>query len=406
MYEKAASIIRPWRENWLDGRAGSTGRAEGGALPPSVTATDKAFPVADGWRWRRRTSGAGSGRTGKKLGLVPCRPGWRRQPVGHARSPTSGPDRRRIGRWLVVVGLTLVASACAPGGPWQESGGAEHPLVGRIYQPATGRFVDQATLVADLARADFVLLGERHDNRDHQRLEALLVQALERASERPRPVAFEMIPSDRQLALVEYRQAHPGDVAGLGQAVGWAALGWPGWALYAPIAEAALERGGELVAADLSPAQSAAVFRAGPDILKATMVRRTGLDQDLPAELAESLADELRAAHCGQIPEPVVDGLFRVQRARDAMMADRLAMVAGRSGGVLIAGNGHVRTDRGVPWYLARVRPGSKTISVGLLEVWTGRERSSRPAVRLRLVHAAGGGDQPCTGAEEAPRSG
>ncbi len=321
--------------------------------------------------------------------------------------PTSGPDRRRIGRWLVVVGLTLVASACAPGGPWQESGGAEHPLVGRIYQPATGRFVDQATLVDDLARADFVLLGERHDNRDHQRLEALLVQALERASERPRPVAFEMIPSDRQLALVEYRQAHPGDVAGLGQAVGWAALGWPDWALYAPIAEAALERGGELVAADLSPAQSAAVFRAGPDILKATMVRRTGLDQDLPAELAESLADELRAAHCGQIPEPVVDGLFRVQRARDAMMADRLAMVAGRSGGVLIAGNGHVRTDRGVPWYLARVRPGSKTISVGLLEVWDGVESAPAdlPFDYVWFTPRAGG-DQPCTGAEEAPRSG
>ena len=48
---------------------------------------------------------------------------------------------------------------------------------------------------------------------------------------------------------------------------------------------------------------------------------------------------------------------------RDAMMADRLATVAGRAGGVLIAGNGHVRTDRGVPWYLARIRPTARTVS-------------------------------------------
>jgi uncharacterized iron-regulated protein len=58
-----------------------------------------------------------------------------------------------------------------------------------------------------------------------------------------------------------------------------------------------------------------------------------------------------------------------VQRARDAMMADRLAATSGSGGGVLIAGNGHVRKDRGVPWYLARLRPGARSISVGLLEV-------------------------------------
>jgi uncharacterized iron-regulated protein len=51
------------------------------------------------------------------------------------------------------------------------------------------------------------------------------------------------------------------------------------------------------------------------------------------------------------------------------MMADRLAATAGMGGGVLVAGNGHVRKDRGVPWYLARLRPGARSVSVGLLEV-------------------------------------
>ncbi|MGH6914009.1 MAG: ChaN family lipoprotein, partial [Geminicoccales bacterium] len=65
----------------------------------------------------------------------------------------------------------------------------------------------------------------------------------------------------------------------------------------------------------------------------------------------------------------VVIGMMRVQRARDAMMADRLAATSGKAGGVLIAGNGHVRKDRGVPWYLARLRPDARSVSIGLLEV-------------------------------------
>jgi uncharacterized iron-regulated protein len=82
-----------------------------------------------------------------------------------------------------------------------------------------------------------------------------------------------------------------------------------------------------------------------------------------------ALQDELRAAHCERAPGQVVIGMMRVQRARDAMMADRLAATAGKGGGVLIAGNGHVRNDRGVPWYLARLRPGARSVSIGLVEV-------------------------------------
>ena len=284
-----------------------------------------------------------------------------------------GLDGRAVGvRLGVAGGIALLASACAQGDAWEHSLGGDHPLVGRIYQVPSERFVDQATLLADLAAADFVLLGERHDNRDHHRLQARLTRELQAISARPRVVAFEMIPSDRQLAVVEHRQARPDDVAGLGAAVDWPALGWPDWALYQPIAQAAVESGAQIVAADLSRAQREAVFRDGPEVLQAGMVRRTGLDRDLPEPLAASLAQELRDAHCGRIPEPVIAGKFRVQRARDAMMADRLATVAGRAGGVLIAGNGHIRTDRGVPWYLARIRPTARTVSVALLEVWEG----------------------------------
>jgi uncharacterized iron-regulated protein len=266
------------------------------------------------------------------------------------------------------VMLALAACSTAPQA-WEESGGAAHPLVGRIYRVADGTPVSEADLIAAAAGADFVLIGERHDNRDHHRLQAQIVRSLQRDARKPRALAFEMIGADRQLDIVEYLDGHPGDAAGLGAAVGWASNGWPDWALYEPIAYAALSNGAQIVAADLNEDQKRAVFAQGAQALRTSFVRRTGLDRDFSAALTSDLQDELHEAHCGQAPPEALSGMYQVQRARDAMMADRLAAASGKAGGILIAGNGHVRNDRGVPWYLARLEPAARTLSIGLIEV-------------------------------------
>jgi uncharacterized iron-regulated protein len=285
----------------------------------------------------------------------------------------------RLGSLAVCVILALSACSTTPQA-WQESGGASHPLIGQIYRVADGRVVSEADLLHAAETADFVLIGERHDNRDHHRLQARIVSALERDGRRRRAVAFEMISADRQLEVVEHLDAHPGDAAGLGAAVDWPGRGWPDWALYEPIARAALANGAQIVAADLDAEQRRAVFEQGAQALRTSFVRRTGLDQDLSATLTSDLRDELRQAHCRQAPPEVLGGMYQVQRARDAMLADRLAATSGRAGGILIAGNGHVRKDRGVPWYLARLKPAASTLSIGLVEV---REDVHGPPVDL-----------------------
>ncbi|MGH6913034.1 MAG: ChaN family lipoprotein [Geminicoccales bacterium] len=267
-------------------------------------------------------------------------------------------------RW---AGLVLVLGACTSGAPYGEQG-AGHPVAGQIFRVADGVPVSRAALVQDAAEADFVLIGERHDNPLHHRVQAELVEALQARSDRPRPVAFEMIPAARQLAIVEYLDAD-GDVAGLGAAVDWDSTGWPDWAWYRPIAEAALANDAQIVGADLDKAKKRAAFVQGAEAFRLPFVQRTGLAEAWPPPMMVSLQNELRAAHCDQAQGNVVIGMMRVQRARDAMMADRLAATSGKAGGVLIAGNGHVRKDRGVPWYLARLRPGARSVSIGLLEV-------------------------------------
>ncbi|MGH6944431.1 MAG: ChaN family lipoprotein [Geminicoccaceae bacterium] len=267
------------------------------------------------------------------------------------------------------VCLVLGLAGCAALGPGQGRLAGVEPRAGAIYEVASGRLVDQAELLESLAGADFVLLGESHDDPLHHRLQAQLVRALARAGAPPAAVAFEMIPTDRQLAVVEYLEQRPDDARDLGPATGWQQRGWPDFAQYAPIVQAALDAGAVIVAGDLPGAQQDRVLEHGARALRTSFVRRTGLDQKLPAPLAVGLRQELLQSHCGEVAAGALEGMSRVQRARDAMLADRLAAVSGRQRGVLIAGRGHVRTDRGVPWYLRRLRPDARIVSLAFIEV-------------------------------------
>ena len=287
--------------------------------------------------------------------------------------------RRARGAASLIAFALLVLAGCAAQERLDEPAG-EDALAGRIYHVPTGRFVGRADLMADLARTDFVLLGERHGNPEHHRLQAALVRTLQQTGAGPRPVAFEMIPADRQIEVVEHLKEHPDDAAGLGAALDWSQSGWPDWQRnYAPIAQAAHDAGAQIVAADLSRAQRDAIRMRGPQALRGAFLRRTGLDRDLPRPLFVALEDQIRDAHCGAVPEEALDGMVQVQRARDAMLADRLAALAGRSGAILIAGAEHVRRDRGVPFYLAHLRPGRRVVALAFVEAGDARPSEDRP---------------------------
>jgi hypothetical protein len=68
--------------------------------------------------------------------------------------------------------------------------------------------------------------------------------------------------------------------------------------------------------------------------------------------------------------------MVEVQRLRDASFASAALRARATSGGqtVLITGNGHARTDRGVPVYLDAVAPHLRTAAVGLLETQPGAQ--------------------------------
>ncbi len=219
-----------------------------------------------------------------------------------------------------------------------------------------------------LARADFVLLGEKHDNPDHHRLQAEVVRGLIAAGRRP-AVGFEMFGIDDAPAIAKHLAAAPNDAAGLGPAVNWNSRGWPDWALYQPIAETALEAKLQIVAANLPLATAKKMRSDGPAALEPRVTRDLGLDRPLPESLSEKMTANIRDSHCGYASEPSVKAMLNVQRARDAQMAQSLITAGDSDGAVLIAGAGHVQNDYGIPVYLTAKAADKRVISIGFLEV-------------------------------------
>ncbi len=266
---------------------------------------------------------------------------------------------------LLMAGLFAASAgaepgAPAPGAPWVSEHARGHPLAGRIWQPAGRRFVEPEAVVAALVEARYGLLGEKHDNADHHRIQAWLVGRMIARGRTP-AVAFEMFTSEQEPALAAYLAAHPKDAAGIGPALGWAETGWPDWTIYQPIAQAALDGSAPILAAKPP--------REAPDAERAAIL---GLDRPLPEGFATVMRENIVESHCGQLPESMIEPMVRVMAAWDAHMADILLRAAareGRDGAVLIAGTGHARNDQGAPFHLRRLEPEARIMSLGLVEV-------------------------------------
>ncbi len=285
------------------------------------------------------------------------------------------PGARAPSALVVLVAAALSGCTGAPQAPageqWVSPLHRDHPLAGRTWRPSDQRFVTEAAVNEAVRVADFVLIGEKHNNADHHRHQARLLRTLLRQGRRP-AIVFEMLTEDQQAPLDAYLAGDPGDAAGLGEAVGWEQRGWPAWAMYRPIADAALARNAPLLAGGLNRKTTRAIASQGVDALGSDRVQMLQLDQPVGGAMRAAIRAEIHESHCRQLPERMLDPMVTVTLAKDAAMAE--AMIRGRAlpgadGAVLIAGTGHVRHDRGVAWHLRRLVPAARIVAIGLVEV-------------------------------------
>jgi uncharacterized iron-regulated protein len=316
-------------------------------------------------------------------------------------SPAARYLRARMNRLLVVawLGLTACGGQAAPGAAkpaqpaatraaavepprganeaWLTRLDADNQLVGEIWDVRNGVFVTLPQLAEALAKARFVLLGEKHDNPDHHVLQAEVIERLVTLGRKP-AVVLEMLEESQQPTIDQYVARPDATAAGFGAALGWEKTSWPPFSEYQPIFSAAFAHRLRLVAGNIAHADAKALVKQGVSALSAERAQRLRLDRQLPPQLEASLIDELRASHCGHLPERLLAPMALAQHARDAQMAKALAESGGSDGAVLIAGGGHARRDRGVPYYLSLEAPGATQASVVLREVRRGETDPKR----------------------------
>lgn len=219
-------------------------------------------------------------------------------------------------------------------------------------------------VIAAAKNADVIVLGEIHDNPEHHRNQAAIVAAL-----KPAALVLEMIPQAAEDEVNELRAegAAPQAIAG---ALDWSESGWPDFAYYAAILDAAPNArvfGAEQPRAEVRRAMvegAAGVF--GPD------ASTYGLDKPLPAEEQQGRVAELAAAHCDKLPPEMLPGMLEAQRLRDAEIADAALWARTMTGDgqvVVIAGSEHASRSHGVPALLKVAAPELKVFALGQSEI-------------------------------------
>jgi uncharacterized iron-regulated protein len=282
------------------------------------------------------------------------------------------------------------AITLSPSEQWDAKRGG-HQLVGTIIkgtEPLATRTGDACTaapmeqlrraLTAHLEDGGIVLLGEMHDNGTQHALRGAVLQAIvndlaENKKRRPPALVFEHLRTDQRDALESTREPTPAGARDLLERLDWNKSGWPAAELFLPIFEVAVTRALPILPGHPTRAEVREVARRGLEALPADARAHLGLDVPLPEALHSALLDELEASHCGLMPRTAFTNMAHAQRYRDTHMAAALVAAAKTHGtAILFAGNGHVRTDRGVPWDLARMAPERKVLSVMLMEVRDG----------------------------------
>ncbi|MEQ9463883.1 MAG: ChaN family lipoprotein [Haliea sp.] len=274
----------------------------------------------------------------------------------------------RTTRPLLLGLLGLLLTGCVNIPPRTPAEPGEHPLMDRVWSARTQAFTTFEEMQEALARADYVLLGENHDNPVHHQLQAEIINGLQWPE--TAIAGFEQVDADQAPALEAWLDAGPAGTAGLAEALDWEHSGWPDWPLYEPVFAAVLERGWQPVDLMFPAATVRAVFSDGLDAaLDAETRQQLQPDTLFSAEQRLAMQELMADAHCGLLPAEHMAAMVQVQIARDAYMASRLASARSGERAVVITGNGHARRDWGIPRFLQRLQPDATIVAVTMAEL-------------------------------------
>ena len=223
-----------------------------------------------------------------------------------------------------------------------------------IFEYETKNQINVQDLIAAIHNADIILLGEIHDNLFQHKARADLISKIQ----------------SKEFAIVSEHLVFGSKITYTGslledlETIGFnkKAWSWPTHeVLYKKFEELSLPVfGGNLSEKDINNIYSERGFSQSDTI--DPIVKRSALD----SQSKDKLLNDLVVGHCGVVEEGLLSFMFKVQRFRDASLAYIASKVAPA---IVIAGNGHVRRDYGVPQIIKKMNPNSNVISITFLEI-------------------------------------
>lgn len=277
---------------------------------------------------------------------------------------------------------------------WRD-GQPAHPLIGLVHKgdgpisisnagcarsPLQQLIVEVWDTIRD---GGVVLLGEVHDNPEHHSVRGdILWPRLEPHLDTRdlRPAAlFEHIRTSQQGQLDRFyaeaaRSRRLWGARDLLQELKWDSTGWPPGEIFEPLFQAALWAQLPLLPANPVRERMRSLVRGDKSGITDEEFARLQIAERMPTPLLDALSAELADSHCGVVPASAFGAMGLAQRYTDAHMAEKVVAAAEKHrAAFLLTGNGHVRTDRAVPWYVRQLAPARKVLAVVLAEVEDGK---------------------------------
>jgi uncharacterized iron-regulated protein len=284
--------------------------------------------------------------------------------------------------------LGTVLALTAPGAGGQSAADSVHPPISaspayvpeRVYDTRRKTFTDFEAMLADLARADVILVGEQHDDPNTHRLEAAVLQGLIRRRVAV-TVSLEMFERDVQATLDAYLAGSIDEEAFLKSSRPWPRYGTD----YRALVEMARAHAWPVVASNVPRRLASEVAKGGPPALAKAASDEPGLlarsvqcpldgyfdrfsaTMDAhPASIAEKKSEEEKRAR--------TERYYLSQCLKDETMAESIVTAferqAGRTGAI-VHYNGAFHSDfgAGVAERVRRRLPGRRIAVVSMLPV-------------------------------------
>ena len=245
---------------------------------------------------------------------------------------------------------------------------------GALLKPS-GETLSRGDFLETARGAEYILIGETHDNACDHRVQARLIRWMASNGTNP-AVGLEMVPADAQPVLDRFNTGKL-TLEELPEALNWEETWGHPFSLYKPVFQAARKAGLPLYGLNISPEDLDTIRDKGRQALQQGDRPRRYIppSQEEKNVLDRSFERHERLPSLKNRTERLDrERFFLIQAVWDSSMAAEAVRVRSRTGRrmILLAGQGHMEHGRGIPRRLRILDPSAHILSVS---AWRGLDQ-------------------------------